>query len=366
MLFLAATVIPLAGQARTALEVWSRDSLVQPLYQVQSLGLVQDSILWVSDGGTGIHRLTTTGGYLGAVGREGEGPGEYRWPWLIQVLDDTIAVFDRRLLRLSLFSADGRFQRSTPMQVLDNIHGRFRGIARHPNGWLAWTDNYPAGSPRPNEQSSFVWLIGANGTPRDTLVKLPGPESVMLRETGTSSRIDAPFQRRPFVLFGGESIIIGNNGTDQLTTYNTSGQVISTRRIPLTAKRVTAADRTTYHNFRLKRWNDEVEQQNYGPEMRRVFAERFDQIMELVRYPSTWHRYELMLRDTEGDLWFLLPSHERARTWVELSASGRIKRRIKVPHKGTVLNAVIAGNMMYAGEWDEDEAKGRVAAYSVR
>jgi hypothetical protein len=283
------------------------------------------------------------------------------------VVDDTVTVFDRRLLRLSLYSADGTFRRSTPMQVLDNIHGRFKGIARQQNGWLVWTDNYPAGGPRPNEQSSFVWLIGTNGIPRDTVVKLPGPESIMLRETGTSSRIDAPFQRRRFVLFAGDSILIGNNGTDQLTIYGGSGRVIGTRRIPLAAKRVTAADRMAYQADRRKRWNDEVEQQNYGPEMRRVFAERFDQIMELVRYPSTWHRYEFMLRDGEGDLWFLLPADRPvARTWVEVSASGRIRRRIIVPHKATVLNAVIVGNMMYAGEWDEDEQKGRVAAYFLR
>jgi len=52
-----------------------------------------------------------------SVGRDGEGPGEFRWPSRIRVVaPDTFLVWDQSLQRVSLFDADGRFLSMAPLR----------------------------------------------------------------------------------------------------------------------------------------------------------------------------------------------------------------------------------------------------------
>ena len=48
-------------------------------------------------------RFSPRGEYLGRIGREGEGPGEFRWPLYLGRLGDDIWVLDAQLRRLSVF-----------------------------------------------------------------------------------------------------------------------------------------------------------------------------------------------------------------------------------------------------------------------
>lgn len=50
----------------------------------------------------------TRGGYVGTVGRNGQGPGEYGYPMGLGLVGDTLAVIDPANIRIDLFRADGR------------------------------------------------------------------------------------------------------------------------------------------------------------------------------------------------------------------------------------------------------------------
>lgn len=371
-LFLGLTFVGRASaqsvvQARA---LWHVDSLISPLYQVRSVILVQDSVLWITDGGTGVHRLSTTGQYLGPVGREGAGPGEHRWPWLLfPVASQRVGLFDRRLLRINYYGADGRYLSSSPLQVVEGVSGRLSGIGYIDASMRVWTDNYPSADARANEQRSYVWDVGVNGFPNDTIIRFAGPESIVLRGDGTSSRIDAPFQRRPFVIFSGTRILVGNSGTDTVLAYDGRGSPVARQgtKVPIVPKRVSASARQVYVERQRKKYFDELERQHYGPELRQSFATRFDLLMGMVKYPATWERYDLMIQDNEGNLWFLLPSFESnwRRTWFEVSPAGHLLRRVSVPHAADVMCAVIDHGVLYAGEWNEEELRGGVGAYAL-
>lgn len=60
----------------------------------------------------GVHRFDRRGHWLGTIGREGDGPGEFRRPTAMGWLSDTLWVADRSLSRLSFFDRDGTFLRS--------------------------------------------------------------------------------------------------------------------------------------------------------------------------------------------------------------------------------------------------------------
>ena len=81
---------------------------------VAGLGVLANGTLWVGDVHLGaIRRYDREGAYLGMVGRKGEGPGEFRYPYEVRVLPDgRIAVGDDGLKRISLFEPTGEFLHS--------------------------------------------------------------------------------------------------------------------------------------------------------------------------------------------------------------------------------------------------------------
>lgn len=66
----------------------------------------------------GVHRFDDHGTWLGTIGREGDGPGEFRRPTAMGWLADTLWVADRGLGRLSLFDRSGGFLRSVRFSIM--------------------------------------------------------------------------------------------------------------------------------------------------------------------------------------------------------------------------------------------------------
>ncbi|MFO7769440.1 MAG: 6-bladed beta-propeller [bacterium] len=67
-----------------------------------------------------------TGRYSHDIGREGEGPGEFRFPSVEAVEKGVVTVFDRRLFRASRFKTDGTFIDSVPLTRSRMTIQRFR------------------------------------------------------------------------------------------------------------------------------------------------------------------------------------------------------------------------------------------------
>lgn len=75
-----------------------------------SVRLGSGGILVLNTGSQQLRLFDETGTYVRAIGREGEGPGEFRDPTRIRTLaPDSIVVWDRELRRISFFDARGEF-----------------------------------------------------------------------------------------------------------------------------------------------------------------------------------------------------------------------------------------------------------------
>lgn len=91
---------------------------------------LEDGSIWIGDRDLGaIRRFDSAGTYLGQLGREGEGPGEFKYPQgMRQLADGEVAVWDDGQIRVSFFTPAGEFLRSftpqtfmigTPMEELE-------------------------------------------------------------------------------------------------------------------------------------------------------------------------------------------------------------------------------------------------------
>lgn len=92
------------------------------LYNVRGAQIASDGRVVVADANQ-IMTFESTGEFLGAVGREGEGPGEFRSITWMRVLDgDTIVLYDGLSTRLTWYSVDGDLVATLPMR---NVVGLF-------------------------------------------------------------------------------------------------------------------------------------------------------------------------------------------------------------------------------------------------
>lgn len=116
LLAIVAVVVPAPGQE---LETWQ----VEPLFRTGGVdappclaGPIEDVVIDSESNAivsyplrTEVHVIDGAGRCLGRIGRDGEGPGEYRSPGSLGIRNDTIWLEDSGLGRLTLYSADGEF-----------------------------------------------------------------------------------------------------------------------------------------------------------------------------------------------------------------------------------------------------------------
>ena len=156
-------------------------------FQVRAAARLSDGSVAVVDGSSREIRLfDETGAHLRSMGGRGEGPGEFRGPWLLWVLPgDTLWAGDYLPWRFNIFSADGVFSRSVtpddfslhtlvpPGGVLDdgtsvNVTQSMEGAG----GGFATPINY------------LMIAHGPDGAVLDTIASLPGPRLGSLPQFG--------------------------------------------------------------------------------------------------------------------------------------------------------------------------------------
>lgn len=117
-----------------------------------------------------------SGRFLHTIGREGEGPGEFRAPF-IAVHGASLVVHDPQVSRTSVFDTAGAFIRSWPSSCCywDEIAVDAEGFAYVPT----------VRSGEGDDRSSLRVRYALDGTPRDTMRLPNGPDPAMWTFTGS-------------------------------------------------------------------------------------------------------------------------------------------------------------------------------------
>ena len=175
---LAATTRPLDGQQVS----WNHlDTLAvlgggpawsdPPFYRVFDAILDNErNIVFLANGGDGeLIRYDIGSGQTERIGRRGRGPGEFGRPlWIEPYGPDSLLVYDRDLIRFSVFSRTGRFGRTFRAQGTGLRGKQAAAVARLPTG---------------------TWVGVQSGTPQ-VLMGLKTPPGTKERDTLTVFSID--------------------------------------------------------------------------------------------------------------------------------------------------------------------------------
>jgi hypothetical protein len=234
------------------------------------------------------------GGYLRDIGREGDGPGEFRFG-MLGIVGDTLFVQDPNNTRLTTFLTDGTFLAShhsqccwftSSLTVLTDGRALILGPPQGGDGRGAWyftrmdgtvTDTLMMPAERPEEAADFWRVTRRSG------------QSVSMRTVSIPMRPGDQAEIRP-----DGQVIRGRTDSYRLVigdTFEDSSRIILGTAPTLT---VTDAQRDSAYRATLDAQRDD-------------WRDAFAEIAKLGDIPGTWPTWTAMTVDRDNNTWVALP-----------------------------------------------------------
>ena len=318
-----------------------------------------DGRLVVANGGS--HELRvydSTGRWQQSIGRDGEGPGEFRsLGWLDLGVGDTIRTYDWSLLRISVFAPNGSFQRSTYLGAPGEFVG-IRPVGVMSDGRIvastqnAVTINAKAGVHR---DTVAVLAYDATGRLRDTLGHYLGSEAWVVRGPNSMSVSARPFGRDFFAAPQGSLLIVGTADSPEVQYVNADGRVSRIVRWSASKRPVTAADIEAFITTAGEGWEP-------GSEERR---KRYVETLRTAPYPDEMPAYAAILVSQDGSLWirrFADASQPAQSTFDVVDSSGVWLGSVQMPSQFTPTQ-ILADYAV--GTWKEPDDVLHVRVYRI-
>lgn len=236
------------------------------LYQVgAALRLPDGRILIHNNGSDELRYYDSSGTHLYSVGRDGFGPGEFKYVRGIWLVGDSLIVNDWGQDRVSVFSADGDYARTLmlhrepgpqPMAVGAFPDGTIlgeelvyeRGAAPADSGlrfrrWNAVYRRYAADGAVIDSIGVFLWAETVSEMLRRELDPAGGGA------VGYSVAADAPFGRVGSTVAFGNHVYHGSSDTYEIRIYGSSGSLERVVRRPIPNQPVTSSDKEAFKAY---------------------------------------------------------------------------------------------------------------------
>ena len=343
--FCAATPLPASGQ----LEQWTLERTVtigDALDPETGLTLVgdvivqRDRLLVAQPWEQRLRVYSLTGDFLGFIGRNGEGSGEFRRVDSMGLHTGRVWIHDSSLRRLQYFDAEGRFVSSVRIRGHPTLLGaRVRGVLADGSRlsmYVASAHELVESPPKPEA----VLLFDPEGLPRDTVAVMIGRSNVVQltdgRESGWTSYSSLPESYRSLLAVapdGSGFVVVHRTGA-------TSAEPHTFRVIRFDAQADTAwAREVPYDPIRVPRaWRSRhVEEDVRDYEVPGVPEGRIRQALEraygtLEFFPPVGD----VRAGADGTTWLLFRTGVESFEWKVLGESGRSLARVDPPPRGRI------------------------------
>lgn len=359
-------VIVESRQAALGLEAWTvarppvlsiggarSEHLVHP---VDAIRLNDGRIIVADEWAQQVKFFSPDGELIRAVGREGEGPGEFRSPWEVtRFRGDSLMVYDRTADRVSILDSDGSFGRFFPLRFGSNYWAR--GVVQDSMVFL-WSPG--EGQPRRDitgiywDSTWFALYQGAD-RPVDTIGRYPRGE-----ERGLGAGVPKPyhFEHRMSFALGGRGFYLGLGTSYEVGEYTLNGGLVRLIRRSFSPDPVTGELKRRFREGYIRLI--EREEGDVSPE-------QLDEMLPYVNdadYPDRLPAYSDMIVDELGNLWvenyriFTDPTS----TWTVFGRDGRWVTTVRTP-EGLRLSEIGADYVL--GLAPDEMGAGRVRLYRL-
>ena len=315
------------------------------LHQVMSAVRLRDGSIAIANAGTSQVRIAAPDGRtLRSLGREGDGPGEFRVPAWIGARGDTLLVADMLASRVSRFAPDGAFLGSAPFPEAAGLFPQVVGQYR--DGTLLVAADEAAAARRAGVVRGRTALLRLrpDGSLLDTLAVVPSSEQFASASPDARGiRIESlPFGRRTVMALHEDRVYVGTGETPVVRTLDPHRRGQELLRVRATARPVGAADIDDYwENLVTTGGTPDGDSRTPPPG---------------IPYPRALPPYADLRVDDAGRVWVeesRLPREWKAPArWSIYSPQGRQLGWMEVPPRARILDA--GTDWLLLHETDED------------
>ena len=299
------------------------DSMYQ-LFRVSGATRTSDGRVAVALAGSSeIRFYGPDGQFRRAVGREGEGPGEFRqlsgiWPFR----GDSLVVWDEALRRVTILDSGGSVARQVIFAANPSNPSVLRPLA---DGRMALVDHrFSFGESGMQDQAMEVTLHSPTGELEDSVGRFIFARMGRIGEEGRSLMGSPIFAPRTDIAVTAQTIVLGDGSAAEFATYESGGMLSRIIRWPDHNRSVEDADIDRYREARVAAIDDE----NRRREERAYLA--------AVPYDRRFPVYDRILPTADGGVWlraFRRPGETGPRQWMVIDAEGRLLGAVAAPER---------------------------------
>ena len=323
-----------------------------------AMRLPDGRILVADEGATRLRWFADDGTILQSVGRQGEGPGEFRRLESLLHAGDTIAVYDGRTGQVSLFSMDGAFARKIRLSIPPGGYFGPKPVGRLATGeWISRVDMVARmdGVSGVIRDSTHVWLNETSGTLAKHVSAVPGPELMKVFVDGEFSGSRALLGHRTTIRFHDGALWAGTGDAFQVDQVNLNGETHRSVRLAVAPAPVSAAEidalidsaKSRYAGMSDPRWKD-----------------AFTRTLEAAPRPTVKPAYSTFTFDDAANLWIERygAGPELPSSWVVIDTAGRWLGDVTLPPG---FEPTHIGTDEVLGIWTDPDGLQRVVGYPL-
>jgi hypothetical protein len=295
-------------------------------FKVRGVASLSDGTITVLNGGEHEVRFYDRAGrFITAVGRKGDGPGEFQFPVGLRRTGDTLSIVDMVANRLTDIAPGGRVLRT-------------RTVRARLSGFVAFLDSttYIAAEPRSLrglgegifDSPFIVRRVDLQRGTVDTLGSFGGRRELQSFTGDLVVQTAVPFTVHPRVHLREDRVYVLEGNTPQIDIYDGMGTLVRSVRVRRDPRSVTASDYTRYVDERIR----EISTLPSSSELAAHRAELRD-IYDRMPRPAHFPFYDAFFVTDGDEIWVREydPFPGPFQTWTRFDPNGYAVQIVRLP-----------------------------------
>lgn len=310
------------------------------------------AIYWLMTDPSVIKVYAADGTWLRNIGREGDGPGEFR-DGMFGIAGDKLFIQDPNNVRLTVFDTAGSFIQSFPSQC------------------CYWTNNFPIFGdgtvgimgPEPagaNGQGGALYVTRLDGIVTDTILfprAEPNPSGfwtvTMMRGNNRSSMMmGVPLQPMDYTRYRNDrSVVRGNTATYSLMITDLNGDTLRVFTAPATQVAITTAQRDSIYEDVVSGMNEQ-------------WRDALREAAKPSDIPTTWPLWTDMVSDPTGHVWVARPNPAGGTSLLDVFTPEGVLLGTVAPPSDDVMRGYWTTDRVYVRS-ETDEGYPKISVYRI-